>query len=158
MGGCCRRIAHLHCACHDGAIVMIIESELDRLIHQLIKDEIAEIKLGDSNIIVHVFERATKISLTSAVYVGENFIPMSVRKSLSTQPDFAKGALSNRLSLDEKNYRIQLHYTGNLSNLNKRMFVDLLEEFSWLAEQWRLFLDEHDKQDLVYAFSPHDRG
>lgn len=133
---------------------MIVEKELRKLLHQLIKEEIAQIVLGGSEVTVHVFDNNTKIFLSSSVYFGGNFIPKSVRLSLEKRPSFQDGHLNSYLSIDEENYRISLNYVGGLEHLNKRMFVDLLEEFSWLADEWRLYLDEHDKHDLIHVRFP----
>lgn len=135
-------------------IAMIVEKELRKLLHQLIKEEIAQIVLGGSEVTVHVFDNNTKIFLSSSVYFGGNFIPKSVRQSLENKPLFQNGHISSYLSVDEENFRISLNYVGGLEHLNKHMFVDLLEEFSWLADEWRLYLDEHDKHDLIHVRSP----
>lgn len=58
------------------------------------------------------------------------------------------------MTVDEDNFSVSINYLGGLEHLNKRMFVDLLEEFSFLADEWSLFLDEHDKNDLVHVRSP----
>ena len=133
---------------------MIVEKEFRKLVHQLIKEEIAQIILGNSEIIVRVFDNATKISLSSTVYFGGNFIPKSVRNCLSKLPSFEKGRIKTSLTVDEENFRISLSYLGSLAHLNKRMFVDLLEDFSSIADDWRRYLDEHDKNDLVYVRVP----
>ena len=133
---------------------MIVEKEFRKLVHQLLKEEIAQIVIGNSEVTVHVFDHAMKISLSSTVYFGGNFIPKSVRKCITTTPLFEKGAIKTSLLVDEENFRISLNYLGGLNHLNKRMFVDLLEEFSWLADEWRLYLDEHDKNDLIYVHVP----
>lgn len=130
---------------------MIIEKELRKLLHQLVKDEIAQITLGGSEVLVHVYDNATKISLSSPVYFGGNFVPLSVRKCISQTPAFEKGHIKTELKLDEQNFQISLKYVGGLETLNKREFIDLLEEFSWLADEWRLYLDEHDKNDLIHV-------
>ena len=133
---------------------MIVEKEFRKLVHQLVKEEIAQIVLGHSEVTVHVLDNATKISLSSTVYFGGNFIPKSVRKCIAQTPAFEKGLMKTSLVVDEENFRISFNYLGGLNHLNKRMFVDLLEEFSWLADEWRLYLDEHDKNDLIYIHVP----
>jgi len=133
---------------------MIVEKELRKLLHQLVKEEIAQIMLGGSEVTVHVFDNATKIALSSSVYFGGNFIPKSVRNSLNKTPKFASEHIKTYLAADEENFQVSLNYVGGLEHLNKRMFVDLLEEFSWLADEWRLYLDEHDKNDLVHVRMP----
>lgn len=130
---------------------MIVEKELRKLLHQLVKEDIATITLGGSEVTVHVFDNNTKIFLSSSVYFGGNFIPKSVRNCLNTVPSFMKGHLKTNFSVDEENFHISLNYLGGLEHLNKKMFVDLLEEFSWLADEWRLYLDEHDKNDLIHV-------
>jgi hypothetical protein len=133
---------------------MIIEKELRKLLHRLVKEEIAQITLGASEVTVRVFDNSTKISLASSVYFGGNFIPKSVRNCLTQTPPFTYGHTKTFLAVDEENFRIILNYVGGLDHLNKRMFVDLLEEFSWLADEWRLHLDEHDKNDLIHVRMP----
>lgn len=130
---------------------MIVEKELRKLLHQLVKEEVAQITLGGSSVTVHVFDNSTKISLSSPVYFGGNFIPKSVRHSLTLTPAFQKGHIKTYFNVDETDFRISLNYVGGLDHLNKRMFIDLLEEFSWLADEWRLYLDEHDKNDLIHV-------
>lgn len=130
---------------------MIIEKELRKLLHRLIKDALAQITLGASEVSVYVYDNATKISLSTPIYFGSNFIPFSVRKCLSQKPTFERGYIKTFLYIDEPNFQISLNYVGSLEDLNKRMFVDLLEEFGWLADEWRIYLDEHDKNDLVHV-------
>lgn len=133
---------------------MIIEKEFRRLVHQLVKEEIAQITLGNSIVTVHVLDNATKISLSSIVYFGGNFIPKSVRKAITLTPAFEKDHIKTTLTVDEDAFSVSLSYLGSLETLNKRMFVDHIEEFSWLADEWRLYLDERDKNDLVHVRMP----
>lgn len=133
---------------------MIVEKNFRKLIHQLLKEEIAKISLGNSEVLIHVFDNATKISLSSRVYFGGNYIPKSVRLCLAHKPAFETGRIKTYHTLDEENFEITLNFIGGLDHLNKRMFIDLLEEFSWLADEWRLHLDEHDKNDLVHVRNP----
>ena len=133
---------------------MIVEKDFRELVHQLVKAETAQIALGNSEMTVHVLDNATKISLSSTVYSGGNFIPKSVRNCIVQTPAFDKGLIKTSLNLDEENFRVSLNFLGGLAHLNKRMFVDLLEEFNSLADEWRHFLDQHDKNDLVYIYIP----
>lgn len=133
---------------------MIVEKEFRKLVHQLVKQEIAKITLGSSEVVVHVLDNSSKISLTASVYSGGNFIPKSVRKCLTQNPAFGEGHIKTYLNIDEGSFSISLNFLGGLQHLSKRMFVDLLEEFSWLADEWRLYLDEHDRNDLVHIHIP----
>lgn len=134
---------------------MIVERDFRRLVHQLIHEEVAQISIGNTEVTVHVFDNATKIFLSAEVYFGGNFIPKGVRDSLTKKPHFTSGPhVQTYFTIDEENFRVVLDYLGGLDHLNKRMFIDLLEDFSWLADEWRLFIDEHDKNDLVHVRVP----
>lgn len=130
---------------------MIIEKDLRKLFHQLIHDDVAQILLGGSTITIRVFDHASKLALSTPVYLGGNFIPKSVRKCLSQKAPFDEGWIKTQLSVDENDFKINLNYTGAVNDLNNQKFKDLLEEFSWQADEWRFFLDEHDKNDLIHV-------
>lgn len=134
---------------------MIMQNELKKLFHQLVREETAQIELGGSSITVRVLDQASTFSLTTPVYFGGNFIPKSVRRCVSLKAPFAPERLKTHLTVDENNFKIFLHYLGSLDHLNGEKFKELLEEFSWLADEWRLYLDEHDRNDLVHVRIPH---
>lgn len=133
---------------------MLMKKDIKKLYNQLIHQEIAQIALDGNEITIRVFEDASKLSFSTPVYLGGNFIPKSVRLCVNKHIHTPfKSSLMDMLSLtiDENNFQVDLHYVGQLENLNDIRFVDLLEEFSFAADEWRLFLDEHDKNDLVHV-------
>lgn len=130
---------------------MLIEKEFKNLLNQLSKSNVAEVKLDGCSLTVHIFDQASKFSLATTVYYGGNFIPKSVRNCLISTPPFTKNHLKSYLTVDEPNFQINLNYLGGVAHINKRMFIDLLEEFCWLANEWRNYLDEHDKTDLIHV-------
>lgn len=131
---------------------MAIAKEFKKVFQQLMHDSVAHIAVGGSDITIRIFDNATKYSLSTEVYFGGNFIPKSVRTSLEKKVSFSRDAsVKTFLSVDEKNFRIYLNYLGKLERVTTDAFHLVLEEFSWVADEWRLFLDEHDKNDLVYV-------
>jgi hypothetical protein len=52
--------------------------------------------------------------------------------------------------VDEPNFHIYLNFLGHLDRMNKESIRLILEEFGRLADEWHLYLDENDKNDLVY--------
>jgi hypothetical protein len=127
---------------------MIIEKDLAKLLQQLLSGQSAQINLGGSITNLQFFE--SKLSLSTSVYFGGNFIPQSVRKCVLQKSPFNTNSIKGYLSIDENDFRIDLNYEEIVNPISYGRLVDLLEEFSWQAEEWRLFLDEHDKNDLVY--------
>jgi hypothetical protein len=90
------------------------------------------------------------MSLSASVYEGGNFIPQSVRKCICGKIPFEGQWIHTTLLVDEQKYQIFLQYSQNLEESNPQGFRDLLEEFSWQADEWRLYLEEHDRHDLIY--------
>lgn len=129
---------------------MIIEKELKKLFHQLVESDVAQIDIMGSNITVRIFDQAQKISLTTPVYFGSNYIPKSVRDCIGRPAPFDHGGIPTSLTLDEDHYQVNLHYIGIANEVNNERFIRLIEEFCWLAEEWRYYLDEHDRKDRVY--------
>lgn len=133
---------------------MIIEKELKKIFHQLVKEEVAQIAIGGTDITIRVLDDASKFSLSTAVYFGGNFIPKSVRNCVTQKKNLPEERIKTYLTLDEGSFKIYLNYVGSLEHLRTNGFGELLEEFSWSADEWRLILDEHDKNDLVHVRVP----
>lgn len=131
---------------------MLVTKELKKLFQQLLQEDIAHITVAGSDITIRIFDKATQVSLSTEVYFGGNFIPKSVRSCLDKNAPFAaRSNIKAFVTLDENAFRIYLNYLGRLDNMNDESFRLLLEDFSWLADEWRLFLDEHDKNDLIHV-------
>ncbi len=130
---------------------MLAEKKLMHLLHSLSKeDEFATITVGDFDIIVRVFDFASKLSLQTSVYHGGNYIPKSVRHTLSQKMTSIESDISTYLTIDEPHFKVFLNYLGVLDSSNKTSIKELLEEFSVVAEKWRTYLDEQDRNDLVH--------
>lgn len=111
----------------------------------------AEIHVGYSTIHIEILE-INKVLLKSIVYEGGNFIPSSVRKCISGHLPFSSWLLNTRLILDEENFSISLNYSDSIHEVDQQNLRELLEEFSMQAYEWRIYLDEHDKHDLLPVY------
>lgn len=129
---------------------MILDSDIKKLFKYLHDRNSAQIRLMGSDIWVAIDQNSV-ISLVTEVYFGGNFIPKSVRSSIITKPYFDRETIPTSLSIDEEHFKIFLKYHDKIEHLNQRTLIDVLEEFSYLADEWKLYLDEHDKNDLVYT-------
>lgn len=130
---------------------MIIEKDLKKLFQQLDHDEEAQISLGGSDVLIRVYDDASKISLVTTVYFGGNFIPKSVRTGVSQKSPFNHTTIKTSLAIDEKQFLVNLHYLGHLEFMNNHNFARLLDEFTGLARSWKAYLDERDRNDLVHV-------
>ncbi len=129
---------------------MLIHSELKKIFHQLIKDHLAYVDFNHTKIAIKIVRDASLFSLNATVYIGENFIPKSVRKALHSHPSFIDRQIKTNFSIEESQFKIYLNYLGHLDYKDEEAFTAIVQEFSWLLEEWRLYLDEHDKHDLIH--------
>ena len=131
--------------------VMLIEKEINRLLRELTNTEQAQIHLNGFVVSVNMCDKGSQLLLTTPVYHGGNYIPNSVRCSLNKKAPFNRLEIPTSLEVDEESFSISLKYNGYPSQMGYIGIVDLLEDFSWLAERWRDYLDEQDKNDLIYV-------
>jgi hypothetical protein len=131
--------------------IMLVEKDIQQILSQLADGDSIKVPYDGSDITIRVIDESSKLSLSALVYDGGNYIPNSVRRCLSRKSPFFHPSLLTFLTVDEKKYQVKLNYLGQAQPLNQRHFKELLEDFGLIAEKWRLYLDDHDKNDLVYV-------
>lgn len=130
---------------------MLLENEIKKLIRELLNADVAKVHLDGFNITIKTCDQRRRIALSTPVYSGGNYIPKSVRHCLSEKNPFSRYAMDTHLEIDENTFSVHLYYIDEMTPVTTTHFVDLLEDFSELAERWRQRLDEHDQNDLVYV-------
>jgi hypothetical protein len=134
---------------------MPVIQEYKKIYQKLMQESVAEIVVGGFNITIRIYDNARKFSLITDVYSGGNYIPKSVRECMTKHPNLTRDnpriPLKTFVTLDEPNFRIYLNYLGLFEGMNNESFRSVMDDFSWQAEQWRIFLDENDKKDLIYV-------
>lgn len=131
---------------------MVIQKKINDITKCLSTGSPMYITVANSEIQLRPLEDNKKIGFTTDVYKGENYIPQSVRNSVG-KSILKNSGISSYLTIDEDNYLIYLNYISSLEGMNQKKFVDEVEEFSWQADEWRLYLDRRDRDDLVYIRS-----
>ena len=129
---------------------MLIAKNIQQILSQLVGGDSIKVPFDDAEIVVRAIDDASKLSLTALVYEGGNYIPPSVRRSLSHNSLIFRSSILTYLTIDEEKYQIKLHYLGQ-AHLNQDDLKEILEEFGWIAQKWRVYLDDHDKNDLIYS-------
>lgn len=92
------------------------------------------------------------LCIETSIYQGEHFIPFSVRAATHSTPTAIHSSLKVSLILDEETSQVILHYAGNAEDMLAARFNDVIEEFSWVAEQWKNYLDERSRGDLLHIY------
>ncbi len=130
---------------------MVIEKAVEKALFQLAHDTETQISVGHFHVDMRIFDGASKMSLSTPVYVGENYIPRSVRGCLAGQAPFSENTLNTFLTVEEATFRVILHYVCGVEKLDHIRCKVILEDFARTADMWCDWLDDHDKRDLVYV-------
>lgn len=128
-----------------------VQNNFQEIIKKLIHGDIVRLTFNQSEINMRCFEDASKLSLSTAVYSGGNYIPSSVRKGLSEKIMVSYPSIRTYLTIDEQAYQVNLNYLGETGFLDHHHLIELLEEFGYIADKWKAYLDERDRNDLVYV-------
>ncbi len=131
---------------------MLVEKDLNKLIGNLVEGNSAKIHIDGFPISIQMVDRGLGLALSTPVYSGGNYIPKSVRGCLKIKDPFGHQR-DTHLVIDEENFSIFLHFNGKVDTAAGQAVLDLLEAFTWLADKWREYLDEHDKFDLVHIYA-----
>lgn len=130
---------------------MIVQQEVQKLFQNLIHQEAGIIVVDGSEILVRMMDHGEKVKLTTPVYCGGNYIPSKVRQAAS-KPNLIKSEFIHvELIVDEEGFEIFLRYIEDTHSLDLNRLKDDLEEFAWLADEWRLLLDQEDQNDRVHV-------
>lgn len=129
---------------------MVQEAAFLDAIQALVKEDFAEIQIGESLIQLVSLDGSTRLSLKTNVYQGENYLPQSVRAAMDHKFPQAR-KIRTSLSLEEQTFNIYLNYLGGLEGISKRDFRSLLTEFAIIADEWRQWFDEHDFKDRIHV-------
>ena len=90
-----------------------------------------------------------RITMLAAVFQGMTYIPKAVRLCLKTRGPCEGLELKAALLVDEANFKVNFIYQCEVEKLTEQQFADVLEEFSWQAEEWHNYIEQHGEGDLV---------
>lgn len=129
---------------------MLVVKDFKDLLKHLLAQDVVHLNISEFDISLYALEDATKILFSTQVYDGGNFIPKSVRTSANQSASFTKNHISAFLRIDETKYQISLNYIGAVDFNNNSQLKFILDDFHWLANKWKLHLEEHGRNDLVH--------
>lgn len=130
---------------------MIIHKEIQKLFQDLSGRQSVSFNYDGVPLTMSILDHGSQFQLTSSVYKGGNYIPASVRQCLTVKGSFPRSPLKTALEVDEEHFEIFLHYQGAYTSLSEIKFHNLLEDFNTLADEWRMKLDEKDRNDLIHV-------
>lgn len=131
---------------------MNIEINFHSLFDKLKIEERVFISIYGLNLEISLMNDGTKLFLRSEIYKSWNFIPKSVRNSLNKPPYEKTSRFSSLPIIDEENFSIYL-VSWQPFDEDLEAFQSLIEEFCWAACEWRHYLNEQGRQDLVHVLA-----
>lgn len=125
-----------------------------------IRDLIAELKLKQraditfqgKSIHLEMIEDGEKIHFLASVYEGGDYIPPSVRNGIKQRVPFQDRSFPAYLTIDEERFEIHLHH-DEPGRVSTGALFSQIDRFSFLAEEWREFLDQNGRGDLIHVRS-----
>lgn len=128
---------------------MLVDKSFKHLVHQLLNGQVMHVSFGEFALTIHYVDENSKIVITTPVFNGGNYIPPSVRCSISHRGPGFHSKIRSYLTVDEGHFQVVLNYLGQAENLKQDELKLLLEEFNYIAEEWREYLEQHGKNDLI---------
>lgn len=130
---------------------MVYDLNTDRLAQELKLFGRGEILCYGGLVQGKISEAGDEVSLTALLFSGSNYIPHSIRSCLKVSPPMPVSAIITYITVDESEFEICLKWEGSSSLVDSHEFSSIVSEFGTIAEEWRLYIDENDRRDLVYA-------
>lgn len=118
------------------------------LMQELRVKQSARITFKGNEIFLEMKEDGDKIHFQAAVFEGDNYIPPSVRNGIKQKVPFMDNFFKAYLTIDEEQFKVLLHHDEPSRTTSSNLFTQI-DRFSFLAEEWREFLDHNGKRDLI---------
>lgn len=127
---------------------MITNDQLPGIIENLTEKCFAIVMIEGMLIRLSLLEDGDTLHLSTPVFYGDNYIPKSVKEALQSREVVSSELLKVSFRIDEDSYSVFLNcqgpWIGNIDSVK-----EMLYEFSWLAEEWKQWLNEKGKGDLL---------
>ncbi len=131
--------------------LMITKEEVKTAHARLLTLRIARIGNAAHGLFLQPVDLGSKLHLSTVVYRGDKYIPISVRESVNFHLETDYNQIHTWLSLDEELFQITLHHIGMFSNVGLEELYEIVSEFEDAAFKWREIFDEKDRQDLIHV-------
>lgn len=133
---------------------MLLERDVQRLVTHLAQTGSAEVELLGATVLLRLLDADNKLLISSEIFAGLDYVPPSVRQALGEDlPVPVAATIRTFPKIDEASSTVHLHYLGILSGMDPIQLKTLLEEFAWLADEWRRHLDDRGRDDLIRVYN-----
>ncbi|MFT4552093.1 MAG: hypothetical protein ACI9S8_000715 [Chlamydiales bacterium] len=131
---------------------MINENQIDQIVEELIKKQYVECIINGELLVLRFSEGFNKLHITASVFDGGNYIPESVRRGVKAKSLFPRCNIQTFFTLDEKKFQVVLNFSTNMDE-GFGEFSEWINDFIWIAKEWRFLLDRYGQEDLVFVYA-----
>lgn len=134
---------------------MVLQKSLKTALCGLIKGDETTIVVGESTVVLRIFDESKKLSFKTIVFQGEGFIPLSIREAIEKGegPLPEKDFLNSFVSVDEAMSCVWLISVEGTEGLHPKKMERMIDDFAYLADVWRSYFEEKEKRDYAYVRS-----
>lgn len=127
---------------------MITDEQIPSIMETLMNDGFMMVIIEGLNVRLRLWNDGQIVGLSTPVYCGENYIPPSVRGALKQPLAVKSDRYQASFKLDEKACCILLECQGTWAETAADLKL-MLYEFTWFACEWKNWLNEKGKGDLL---------
>jgi hypothetical protein len=128
--------------------IMITDNQIPSIIETLMKDNSAVVAIEGMSMRLSLWNDGQIIHLSTPVYHGENYIPPSVKDAIKQPFAISSERFEASFKLDETTCFISLESLGTWAETAEDLKL-MLYEFASFAEEWKNWLNEKGKGDLL---------
>lgn len=133
---------------------MLLERDVQRLVTHLVQAGSAEVELLGATVILQLLGSDNKLLVSTEIFSGMDYVPPSVRQALGEDlPIPVAATIRTFPKIDEPSATVHLHCLSILSGVDSVQLKALLEEFAWLADEWRRHLNDRGRDDLIRVYN-----
>ena len=131
---------------------MLNQEEMEQVMFKLMTDLQVEMNINGLAILLKLSDDMQQLELTTPVFYGGNYIPQSIRRGIQAEALFHPSTIKPTLFVDEVQFQVMLTYAGNVEEEGFKALKEVLDEFVWIAKEWRFVLERHGKEDLQFIY------
>jgi hypothetical protein len=110
------------------------------------------IDIGEVSIKCSINLDTDNLLFSTILYSSNSKIPENILERANTKVVFAPGTSKAKITIDEESQVIYLSFEEHLEQVNYSRFTEQLDEFAWLAKEYKKILNEKLCSKLTFAY------
>lgn len=113
---------------------------------------LGSIDIGEISIRCGINLETENLLFSTILYSSNSKIPENIRERANAKIVFAPGVPKAKITIHEESQVIYLNFEEHLEQVNYSRFTEQLDEFAWLAKEYKEILNEKLCSKLTFAY------